>query len=1050
MHAIDQLIETHSRMGSQGASALFRAIRALYADDEELKAATPHSDEQVLQKMASLPGVSAGAELSLTALRAELNDALIELYLQGDNPGAVSINSKYAIILQSPASLKTSGSEPRRAFKSSEISFNLPTELQSQFEKQIDTLKNEQQKTNEKMRALLEREAQLEEEKQSLEQETQALRSRYLEQVETLQKNFEVEKRLAEEEMERLKKDVARANEDIQTFQERQTKDLQNYQESSSQLEGNFSRHEIAFQSKFDEMTRLMKRITEDEAKANEKSKSAQARLVARENQIAEAVASARKQLKDISAQFRAVQSDRKKLRERYSKEIEKTKSELERDFSRRSEYHFRRLEEWEDEEDRLNRENESLRIREQSLALEIKGKTDEQFKKRQLELDNLEKQLSKRQKEVLKQERELERDKEGLKLLLKKVRGGKFGPQQIENLFKDQEKVTRRKSKLLKSFETEQAAVRTEFNRKVAELESEKKEAFGKLENAHNSINNEKERLLKMEARLLEREGKELKRLNQEYEELRNSFEVEKIEKEMEMDQQEDALFKDQESLYERQEKILEQEETTAQRIRASEEKIQEMLDEVQDYKQSSLSHQGEVDAFLKDFQKSYEMILESQKESYALFQEKIADAEATARRIASNLQDQEQQSREHSVASEQAFKEKFQQKEQLAEMLEKDLRNKMNEYKSYMKELTLAKENMLEKEESQQREYMESVSQYEDKLLHLGQAFEELSEAFHHEKEKGRIEIKPEDKEDDRKPLEYDTALAKAEWPHAVRDRLGANDAEETPPKVEEYIYKLAEQWTQWTEVPPGTFWMGSKQARAQNPYRETSIPRPLKIMKYPVTNVEFFHFVAETNYKTEAEGSIAAVVLKRNNGNNGYGNATLTEDRSAFWLKPNGSPEALYAKYHHPVTQVTWNDALAYCRWKSEALEKTVRLPTEEEWEYVARNFGQIPSDEFYWELEKASRFCNIEESGIGDTTAVDHFQETDPIGGSFDLFGNVFEWTADTDASRSRSLTYKLARGGSFLTTFSQIAPWRHSAFAMNYGAAFLGFRAVIED
>jgi len=114
-------------------------------------------------------------------------------------------------------------------------------------------------------------------------------------------------------------------------------------------------------------------------------------------------------------------------------------------------------------------------------------------------------------------------------------------------------------------------------------------------------------------------------------------------------------------------------------------------------------------------------------------------------------------------------------------------------------------------------------------------------------------------------------------------------------------------------------------------------------------------------------------------------------------------------------------------------------------------VARNFGEASTEDFYWSKEEIPQHCNIEETGIGDTTPVDHFPESELIGGSCDLFGNVFEWTADTKVtSRIHVLEQKSVRGGSFITPASLIAPWRRYSFAINYGAAFLGFRAVMED
>ncbi len=144
-----------------------------------------------------------------------------------------------------------------------------------------------------------------------------------------------------------------------------------------------------------------------------------------------------------------------------------------------------------------------------------------------------------------------------------------------------------------------------------------------------------------------------------------------------------------------------------------------------------------------------------------------------------------------------------------------------------------------------------------------------------------------------------------------------------------------------------------------------------------------------------------------------------------KDAFWLCPDGQPDSLYGKHNHPVTQVTWNDAQAYCKWQSELSGQNIRLPSEKEWEYVASDFGKTPPYQFFWDEHRIIEFCNIEETGILDTMPVDYFPESEYSGGTRDLFGNVFEWVQDTHDKKISSgsasgLEYKIARGGSFIT------------------------------
>ena len=325
-------------------------------------------------------------------------------------------------------------------------------------------------------------------------------------------------------------------------------------------------------------------------------------------------------------------------------------------------------------------------------------------------------------------------------------------------------------------------------------------------------------------------------------------------------------------------------------------------------------------------------------------------------------------------------------------------------------------------------------------------------------------RLKDKEELANQQKKPLEYDDALAKAEWPLAIRQHLDSAISSEQNVDITEYLYKFCEKWDELIKIPDGKFLMGHPRQKDSPPHQEVIIEKPFLLRKYPVTNVEFYKFISETQYKTEAETLIEAIVYHNGNlalhGSSGaasFSNPSLTPDKNAFWLCPDGQPYSLYGKHSHPVTQITWNDAKAFCKWKREATGQTIRLPFEKEWEYVASNFGKMDFNKFFWDEDRAVEFCNIEETGVCGTLPVDHFPENEHCGGVAGLYGNVFEWVEDTKIlpengrnSMSNGLTYKIARGGSFITHFKHIAPWRRISFIKSYCTSFLGFRTVCED
>jgi formylglycine-generating enzyme required for sulfatase activity len=110
--------------------------------------------------------------------------------------------------------------------------------------------------------------------------------------------------------------------------------------------------------------------------------------------------------------------------------------------------------------------------------------------------------------------------------------------------------------------------------------------------------------------------------------------------------------------------------------------------------------------------------------------------------------------------------------------------------------------------------------------------------------------------------------------------------------------------------------------------------------------------------------------------------------------------------------PVINVSWEDARAYTRWLSEQTGYTYRLPTEAEWEYMARAGTET---DYWWGNEPGQN--NASCDGCGARWGWDADRKTAPVGsfapnpfGIYDTVGNVWEWTCSqyTDSYNEKEI------------------------------------------
>lgn len=257
----------------------------------------------------------------------------------------------------------------------------------------------------------------------------------------------------------------------------------------------------------------------------------------------------------------------------------------------------------------------------------------------------------------------------------------------------------------------------------------------------------------------------------------------------------------------------------------------------------------------------------------------------------------------------------------------------------------------------------------------------------------------------------------------------------------------------------VPAGEFLMGSQETekgrRADEPQRSVRLTRDFFIGQFEVTRGQFRRFVEAANYKTDAERGLRG----------GYGFDDETGKLSGPDKKYSWRFTGFEQTDEHPVVNVSWNDAVAFCRWLSVQEKLTYRLPTEAEWEYACRG-GSATAYCNGNDAEKIAEVGNIVDAlakeKFPDRTAIaarDGFVFTAPVGsfkpnafGLHDMHGNVWEWTADEyRKAYSRNTlpdsSARVLRGGSWnlLADYCRSAIRDHNLPASSDGN--VGFRVA---
>lgn len=293
------------------------------------------------------------------------------------------------------------------------------------------------------------------------------------------------------------------------------------------------------------------------------------------------------------------------------------------------------------------------------------------------------------------------------------------------------------------------------------------------------------------------------------------------------------------------------------------------------------------------------------------------------------------------------------------------------------------------------------------------------------------------------------------------------------------EEHELKSAHNRTnQMAFVKGGKFMMGTNHPflplDGEGPAREIKVSS-FYMDIYEVSNAEFELFANSTGYVTEAEKFGDSFVLdgkiseeiKKDIHQAVAGAPWWLPVKGANWRKPEGPDTLIRDRMGHPVLHISWNDAVAFCKWAGK------RLPTEAEWEYACR--AGLKNKKYSWgdKLKKGGHYMANTWQGTFPTrdTGKDGYAGTAPVTafpansyGLYNMLGNAWEWTQDWWTIRHSthfqenpkgppSGRDKVKKGGSYMCHKSYCYRYRCAARSQNSAdttASNLGFRCVSDN
>ena len=201
-----------------------------------------------------------------------------------------------------------------------------------------------------------------------------------------------------------------------------------------------------------------------------------------------------------------------------------------------------------------------------------------------------------------------------------------------------------------------------------------------------------------------------------------------------------------------------------------------------------------------------------------------------------------------------------------------------------------------------------------------------------------------------------------------------------------------------------------------------------KTIKVSKYPITVSQYESFVTDGGYT--------------------FGKKKYWSEEAWNWKKNRLEPANWSSPRIacNPVVNITWYEASAFCSWLSEMIcedSKKIRLPTEEEWDAIAKMASLEGLQQSY---DPQWHFLNTSEKNIGGCVPVGMskgLSENCPC----DIYGNVWEWCNEEWQKGATVSDLKVIKGGSWRNSLKSISDSDRNCHAKLNSSNCVGFRVV---